>query len=880
MTLQDATIEYRSTGKMATTRTALNTAPAEPSADMPEAIATAYQWHNGEDTAMYSFASNGGTLSDPGQQGQLQSEVEECIAWVSTNAGDIDAGKYPNYADDQALAEQNGISTAQEITSHLENLKDAAQTVEITKQASARTAADGEFNPTSSQKVLKDYLENSVDLQELRDSIETNLDTKSQVGEVDPDMAWRMWLYFVDTGAKAYADEFGGIWFAKFPNAVREALAKEIAADPGQSAELPEEMPVTPQTSVPKEDSTPITSSTDKESKILVSEDVFKRAMREAGDLVNQLHGSNSPEEGKATKILDAMEKFSAESGGNLEFVLDDEDSPSTASWAQTLIRSLNNLKNEINGRVQTLPHGHPEPITSIDPEQKLVAAAVKNADVAGNTIRAIVTYVRTNRDRLRDILRDQGAVAVAQDLAANPGGQFAGKLAPIVISWLKGNGNESAMVGGVENIVSRTGSTDENDAEVVTSSMLAAEGFHPQAVVASEGRVLVYGIKVNAHTVKVASRLANEYGLKLKFAGDFAPEGEQPATYPEPKQDYPEEIIQEGESFPIVTPEQAAKVSSLDDDSKEIQVQGFGILSVGGLKRKIQSYLTEINRFIEGGQWSNALYMLEGNGVLPAMAKALRTESKVEVTSGLTIAASDEGDDTEGQCPSCGGPSTELGNLGDRKHFRCRNCGQEHSKTASADEGAVYEPLADTEEHSHAYNHSASTKTAADDNLTALLNELKASLAGVRDLSDMAVARARLSENAELIRSTERINTKVFEALLASRGTKEEVQGFGDSPDPDNASREDRAFGIVAGLHLAADEAPNALMHNAVDTKSDAIAYIHDNADRFEDFTVQQLRDGLSEGGFSDQVADAAVTGLLGSDALLALGSPVADFL
>ena len=32
------------------------------------------------------------------------------------------------------------------------------------------------------------------------------------------------------------------------------------------------------------------------------------------------------------------------------------------------------------------------------------------------------------------------------------------------------------------------------------------------------------------------------------------------------------------------------------------------------------------------------------------------------------------------GQCPICGGPSTMLGQLGNRVHYRCRNCGMDHS--------------------------------------------------------------------------------------------------------------------------------------------------------------------------------------------------------
>ena len=33
-------------------------------------------------------------------------------------------------------------------------------------------------------------------------------------------------------------------------------------------------------------------------------------------------------------------------------------------------------------------------------------------------------------------------------------------------------------------------------------------------------------------------------------------------------------------------------------------------------------------------------------------------------------------------KCPICGGPSSSLGTLGDLEHWRCRNCGMDHSES------------------------------------------------------------------------------------------------------------------------------------------------------------------------------------------------------
>lgn len=32
-------------------------------------------------------------------------------------------------------------------------------------------------------------------------------------------------------------------------------------------------------------------------------------------------------------------------------------------------------------------------------------------------------------------------------------------------------------------------------------------------------------------------------------------------------------------------------------------------------------------------------------------------------------------------ECPQCSGPGQPLGQLGNRKHYRCRNCGADFSK-------------------------------------------------------------------------------------------------------------------------------------------------------------------------------------------------------
>ncbi len=53
---------------------------------------------------------------------------------------------------------------------------------------------------------------------------------------------------------------------------------------------------------------------------------------------------------------------------------------------------------------------------------------------------------------------------------------------------------------------------------------------------------------------------------------------------------------------------------------------------------------------------------------------------SKCHKGSDASVLDALESKTASGQCPQCGGPSTMLGQLGNRVHYRCRNCGMDHS--------------------------------------------------------------------------------------------------------------------------------------------------------------------------------------------------------
>ena len=82
----------------------------------------------------------------------------------------------------------------------------------------------------------------------------------------------------------------------------------------------------------------------------------------------------------------------------------------------------------------------------------------------------------------------------------------------------------------------------------------------------------------------------------------------------------------------------------------------------------------------------------------------------------------------------------------------------------------------------------------------------------------------------------------------------------------------------------LASKQAANQLTKgpdaSKGDTVDNAIEWVNANSGDLEDCTVQELRDGLAAAGYTQQVADEAVTELLGNEALMALATPVKHLL
>ena len=58
------------------------------------------------------------------------------------------------------------------------------------------------------------------------------------------------------------------------------------------------------------------------------------------------------------------------------------------------------------------------------------------------------------------------------------------------------------------------------------------------------------------------------------------------------------------------------------------------------------------------------------------------------------------------GQCPMCGGSSTMLGQLGNRVHYRCRNCGMDHSSEGHGREPDEYEEIPSVGDNANFHAH------------------------------------------------------------------------------------------------------------------------------------------------------------------------------
>lgn len=79
---------------------------------------------------------------------------------------------------------------------------------------------------------LKLYIENDGDLHRQQgSSILKNLATKKAKGTYDHALAVKLYGYLVESGAKKYSKEFGGVWHQSFDVPTRKEVATDLTND-------------------------------------------------------------------------------------------------------------------------------------------------------------------------------------------------------------------------------------------------------------------------------------------------------------------------------------------------------------------------------------------------------------------------------------------------------------------------------------------------------------------------------------------------------------------------------------------------------------------------------------------------------------------------
>ena len=489
----------------------------------------------------------------------------------------------------------------------------------------------------------------------------------------------------------------------------------------------------------------------------------------------------------------------------------------STSQW---LLRRLDNVVEQ----AKNATHTHAETITS----------SSKEAGFGEDSIRALVYFARSNKQRLTDILRDQGATAVVEELKALPGMENAGsRVAPAFVQWLQGQLHDSGLVETLERVFTKRAALVDDEALHMVSGALVIAGLRPSEVQAQGSKVRVAGLKVNPHVLKNLARIAAEYDVQIKLDSDFNKPGPQPETYPEPVRHEPEGINRtagspsaagnhSGAGNPVNPTGDAPDPLPTDEEEEQEQPvppvpvkphTSYGQGDAGEVYGQRKAAMADpLN-----GEGETLIKVYHTNDPAPSQEHAKdRTSALVQVHAYMedpsvreiqvfilwgdqwsltnrwmrtgdewdeqtsasiyrTAADEEEFEFEDAQCPECDGPAEPLGALGNLMHYRCRDCGAQFSHKAS--------------------------RHAADDSLTGTLAEIETMLSSVQELADKAVAKARLQSNPDLSANVERMNVKIYESLVSARTAKVAAQG---SATPETPAKEENLAPVTASTKQA----------------------------------------------------------------------------
>lgn len=115
-----------------------------------------------------------------------------------------------------------------------QNVKESEYKEEPNQMNSSKEVVDEAYETDEDAKTeLALYMDNEYSIYNQKKSIIANLMRKMKSGKYDPTLAPKLWAYWVESGAKAYAKEYDSStnWSKMFPKPLRDALAAELAKD-------------------------------------------------------------------------------------------------------------------------------------------------------------------------------------------------------------------------------------------------------------------------------------------------------------------------------------------------------------------------------------------------------------------------------------------------------------------------------------------------------------------------------------------------------------------------------------------------------------------------------------------------------------------------
>ena len=778
-------------------------AESDVAADPAEAIQTAYEWRAGGGSPLSALSSNGGAVSSEEERSSALQEVDECVSFVMTNQEAIDAGEFPEYAADTADAQAEGTTTSNYQIKLLQNLKDFIQAAPVAKEASGKKAAAGWTpNGTHSTKEhalddLRMFLENTHELHSQRISIVNNLVKKDVKGIYDPQLAWRLWLYWVEAGAMRYAHENGGVWYQLFPKELRKELAKELAGD--EEPEIHEMAEKKKQASDFAPAPVPVNPSPLPQTKGDAPSDPTTMVPAGAAQTTNPpvTTIASAKEADWAMDTLNAVRSLGQTYKVQLKQVL---ESKGPAALQQVLIQKIPGVANAapklipifsqwLSGQANdntfvSMLEGVFQKRASWSSEEALhiTAGFLRMAGFVpseinsktGNAVEVmglnVNPHVLKHTAKLASVYGLKVKLVTAAPAPPSAAGNHAGPANPNDPTGAPAPGTPApgAPAAAPKPTVESYGAPTAPAApepSMAPPAPAAPAPSAPSALPAAGQAPMAGGLGAPPAAAQAPAEVPPSSAPGVPVAASAEPNadyngmGTQPDVYPEPKMDPPPEICRNVSVPPVLTPEEASQVSATNKTASGTFLQGY-------LRCALWSSTGDGDEFLDKSYGMDSFSP-------EAMRAAERECSAFQTQAGPML---DDMDDVRA------GHDFWLNRNGHGSGFwdedRCPEQFREPLSDLSHKFGETDLYVGDDGLLHFSNQHKFASKRAADGSLIGHIAEIESMLGAIQDIADKVVATGRLTGIDSLASSTERLNVKIYEALLAARTAKGEAQG------------------------------------------------------------------------------------------------------